>query len=318
MKKNMKKMLALLLSAACTVTAVPVMSVGATETIEVTDATDVWETAEVSEESESINVAAYKNGGTADADNVTVTGGDKGFLNDGSYGNAWVAADASAPVSGWVTFDAKYVIDTVRVVFKEGETVNFTVSYYDSGSYKTLYSGTGYDESNAEDVVGHKYYNEYVLETPVATNKIKVTVNSTDGDIPAIAEIEAYGTEYDASKVPSNLALGATATESNADYNRVASRAIDGSTGTYWDGGSCSVENPQWMMVDLGEDCKITEIKATTFSDNNRYYSYYIELSLDGEEWTKVADRVETYGTVTSFEGESYTLDEVEDRKSVV
>ena len=92
MKKNMKKMLALLLSAACTVTAVPVMSVGATETIEVTDATDVWEPAEVSEESESINVAAYKNGGTADADNVTVTGGDKGFLNDGSYGNAWVAA----------------------------------------------------------------------------------------------------------------------------------------------------------------------------------------------------------------------------------
>ena len=190
MKKSMKKMLALVLSAACTVTSVPVMSVRAAEVTQVTDGTNIWEAAETAE-NESINVAAYKNGGVADADNVTVTMGDVTFLNDGTYTNMWVSS-TGAPVSGWVTFDDKYMVDTVRVVFKEGEDVTFTASYYDNGSWKQIYSGAGFDEANDTAAVGHKYYKEIKLDNPALTNKIKVTVNSTNASLATIAEISIW------------------------------------------------------------------------------------------------------------------------------
>ena len=264
---------------------------------------------------DAVNVAAYKNGGSADADNVTVTGGDKGFLNDGTYTNAWVAASASYPVSGWVTLDGKYSVDAVRVVFKDGQNCDFTVSYYDTntGAYTKLFSDSSYNEANPEnEKIGHKYFSQYVLDEPVITNKVKVTINSgSAGVVPAIAEIEVFGTEYDANKVPKNLAFGADATASFVDWGRTPANALDGNFGTYWDGGS--IGDGQWMMVDLGEACKLTELQVTTYHDvgDGRYYLYNVEVSMDGEEWTKVADREETYGTVAAFRGETYKFDEV-------
>ena len=60
-----------------------------------------------------------------------------------------------------------------------------------------------------------------------------------------------------------NLALkenGAVATQSSTCYGGVASRAIDGNTNGYWNGGSvqhtCVTEESAWWMVDLGSDKK--------------------------------------------------------------
>ncbi len=261
------------------------------------------------------NVAAYKNGGTGYADNVTVTAGDVTFVNDGTYGNAWVAANTNVPVSAGVKLDGKYEVNTVRVVFKEGENYNFKVSYYDtaSGSYKDLYEGTSYNENNVTtEKLTHKYYSEYILDKSVVTNEIKVTITSAaSGVTPSIAEIEAYGVEYDASKEAQNLSSGKTATASCVDWERTPDRALDGDYGTYWDGGHQG-DNGQWMMVDLGETCKLTEMFVTPYVIGTRYYLYYIEVSTDGETWTKVADREETYGTVPTFQRESYKFDEIE------
>ena len=150
MRKSMKRALSFVLSLAMAFSTLPAMA--AESTVIDAGSTNVWEAVSVDAVEESINAAAYKNGGKADADNVTVTGGDKGFLNDGTYTNSWVAANTSYPVSGWVTFDAKYSVDTVRVVFKEGQVYNFTVSYYNTntGAYTELYTGTSYNEANAE------------------------------------------------------------------------------------------------------------------------------------------------------------------------
>ena len=319
MRKSMKRLLSLILSLAMVVSMLPSMAVDAS-TISAETA-DVWEvaseTSDTTTEDTSVNVAAYKNGGSAYADSVTVTGGDKGFLNDGTYTNAWVAADNSIPVTTGVKLDARYNVDKVRVVFKEGQVYNFTVSYYNTntGAYTELYSGSSYNEDNAEvAAIGHKYYSEYVLDEPIVTNDVKVTLTSA-GDttvVPSIAEIEVFGTEYDASKAPRNLAFGATATASYVDYGRVASNAVDGNLYTFWDGAK--IGDGQWLMVDLGELCKISEIKATAYHDagDGRYYFYHVEVSADGENWTKVADREETYGTVAAFANEGYTFDEVE------
>ena len=312
MRKSMKRVLSLILSLAMVVSLLPSMAAEAAVNAETTN---VWEAVATAETEESVNVAAYKNGGSAYADSVTVTGGDKGFLNDGTYTNSWVAADSSIPVTAGVKLNAKYNVDKVRVVFKEGQVYNFTVSYYDTttGGYTALYSGSSYNEENPTDVVGHKYYSEITLDKPVVTNNIKVTLTSAgSGVVPTIAEIEAFGTKYDPNKAPRNLALGAEATASQTDNGRGAERAVDGNLSTYWDGGL--IGSGQWVMVDLGEKCKVSEIKATTYdtAGGGRYYLYYIEVSTDGETWTKVADREETHGTVPAFANETFTFEEVE------
>ena len=319
MRNCMKKLLSLALSVTMMTSMFSSMGVNAAG---VTGNTDVWAVAETNDEAEaaSINVAAYKNGGRAYADSVMATGGDITFLNDGTYSNHWVAADTAIPVNVGVKLDAKYSVDKVRVVFKEGQKYNFTVSYNNptSGGYTVLYEGSSYSEDNATDVVGHKYYSEYTLEKAIITDDVKVTITSAEDTSvnPEVAEIEVFGTEYDASKEAKNLGFGKTATASHVDYNRSASNAFDGNYSTYWDGGITSADSPQWIMVDLEETCKLTEIKATTYHNagDGRYYLYYIEVSNDGKEWTKVADREETYGTEPAFKEESYTFDELEAR----
>lgn len=109
----------------------------------------------------------------------------------------------------------KYSIDKVRVVFKNYDEsyenqLSFKFSYYDSitNQFVDLYSGTNYDENNDTTTVGHKYYSEYVLPEAIVTNEIKVTITSNNSqDMAIIAEIEAFGQEYDESLSPTNLAL---------------------------------------------------------------------------------------------------------------
>lgn len=55
-------------------------------------------------------------------------------------------------------------------------------------------------------------------------------------------------------------------------------------------------------------------MKATPVLEKNRYYLYYIEVSLDGEKWQKVAEREEIYGTSDSFEDETYTFESLNTR----
>ena len=320
MRNSKKRLLSLALSMTMIASLLP--SVGANAAVNAAGTQEVWTVAEAedtSAEETSRNVAAYKNGGKAYADSVMATGGDIAFLNDGTYSNRWVAADATLPVKTGVKFAEKYSIDRVKVVFDEGKNYDFTVSYYNpvSGGYTELYKGSSYNEANENGTVGHPYYSEYVLEEAVITNDVRVTITSAENseENPIIAEIEVYGKEYDATKELTNLAIGKPATASYVDWGRSPANAIDGSVATYWDGGKMD-SSPQWMMVDLGDVCEITEIKATTYynAGDGRYYFYYIEASEDGKEWTKIADREETYGTEAAFKGESYTFDNLKTR----
>ncbi len=266
---------------------------------------------------ESINVASQKNGGVADADNVTVVGGDKAFLNNNVLKDAWIASSSATPVSAKVDFNKKYEVDLVRVIFKEqastDKVLGFTVSYVDeNGNTKELYKGTSYNEDNSTATLnlGHKFYSEYEPSSPVVMKGLKVTVTSnTTGDAVAIAEIQAFGKESKTLENEKNLALGAkiTATQQlNTDYG--AHVAVDGdntSTYSYWHSGKGL---PQSLTIDLGEACTISKMVAYPFNGDGRYYLYNIEISDDGETWEKVADREETFGTVASFSGETYAF----------
>lgn len=273
-------------------------------------------TPDAGDEAELVNVALQKNGGVADADNVTVTGGDKAFLNNGNLKDAWIAASAATPVGVKVDFDGKYEVETVRIIFRErqntNETLSFTVYYVDgNGNAVELYKGTSYNESNSTDTVGHKYYSELTLDSAVVMKGLRVTVTANaTGEAVAIAEIQAWGKESDSLEGEKNLALGAavTATQSySAGYGpTVAVDGVSTSSNAYWHSGTKGL--PQSMTIDLGESCTITRMVAYTYTDNSRYYLYDIEVSDDGSAWTKVASREETYGTIPSFAGEEYAF----------
>lgn len=265
---------------------------------------------------DKLNIASD---GDAYAQSTIATVGDVTFLNDGNYQTVW-SAKTSMAYAG-VKLHNKYSIDKVRVVFKNyGENydnqLNFKFSYYDSNTNQLidLYSGSNYDENNDTTNVGHKYYSEYVLPKAIVTNEIKVTITSNSSqDMAIIAEIEAFGQKYDESLNPTNLALRKKITASNTDYGRNPESIVDGNKKNYWDGGKYGA-NGQYFIIDLGEECVIEEMKATPVLEKNRYYLYYIEVSLDVEKWQKVAEREEIYGTSDSFEDETYTFESLNTR----
>jgi hypothetical protein len=62
---------------------------------------------------------------------------------------------------------------------------------------------------------------------------------------------------------------------------------VDGSTRTGW--AAANGEAPQWLKVDLGQPCKVTESRLTWEGDQ-RAFQYFIESSLDGATWVKAVD----------------------------
>ena len=267
------------------------------------------------EESELKNVASLTYGAVADADSITVVGGDKTFLNNNVYKDFWTAASGATPVSAKVDFDDKYAVESVRVVFKEQDTTDkllgFTVYYVDaSGKQVELYKGTSYNEANDATTLdlGHKFFSEYNLDSPIVMKGLKVTVTSnTTGSEVAIAEIQAFGRELQGLEGEKNLALGAKVDATQYVGASYPSNAVDGVTsGAYWNSGTGM---PHALTVDLGEACTLTKMVTYPYYADGRYYFYEIEISLDGSNWMKVASREETYGTQPGMKSETYTFD---------
>lgn len=91
-----------------------------------------------------------------------------------------------------------------------------------------------------------------------------------------------------------NLALNKTAVASSTyDSNLVATKAVDGSTGTYW---SSQFSDPQWIYVDLGAAQNIGKVKLSWETAYAK--SYKIQVSNDAANWTDV------YTTTTGDGGE--------------
>ena len=103
---------------------------------------------------------------------------------------------------------------------------------------------TGCENENltSGDIEGYHYEetSDVTNYVKIVTNKNKVTITINNSqDMAIIAEIEAFGQEYDESLSPTNLALRKKITASNTDYERNPERIVDGNKGNYWDGGRC-------------------------------------------------------------------------------
>lgn len=86
-----------------------------------------------------------------------------------------------------------------------------------------------------------------------------------------------------------NLFLHARVVAPRHWSDRVPEFATDGkrtNAGDHWAGEDI----PVWHTVELAEAREINTIRMWTFWDDRRYYQYVIEGSLEGEQWTMLAD----------------------------
>ncbi|MEH6764908.1 MAG: discoidin domain-containing protein [Aequorivita antarctica] len=84
-----------------------------------------------------------------------------------------------------------------------------------------------------------------------------------------------------------NIALNKPTTSSSGT-ERPSSKAVDGIyTIDNWWGAS---PFPQWWSVDLGAEYDLSKLVVFTYYDGVRYYQYDIEGSVDGANWTTLAD----------------------------
>jgi len=85
------------------------------------------------------------------------------------------------------------------------------------------------------------------------------------------------------------LEVGAKATASSVQAGHEASSVVDGviSPGSSWWGTPC----PQWVQIELAQPAHVRVIHVWPYWGDGRSYQYTVEVSLDGEHWTKVADK---------------------------
>jgi len=93
-----------------------------------------------------------------------------------------------------------------------------------------------------------------------------------------------------------NLATGKPVTVSGGTQgDMIPANAVDGilDNSSGWHAGSY----PQWLQVDLKKPTTFNRLKVYTYYDNQRYYQYTIEASLDGKKWQQIVDMTKNVET---------------------
>jgi hypothetical protein len=108
----------------------------------------------------------------------------------------------------------------------------------------------------------------------------------------------------DAAPPIGNIALNKP-TEASSGTERASANAVDGNYAlNNWWGAS---PFPQWWRVDLGQAYDLTKLVVFTYYDGVRYYKYDIQGSLDGTNWTTLAD-FNSNVTPASNQGNTFNL----------
>lgn len=97
----------------------------------------------------------------------------------------------------------------------------------------------------------------------------------------------------------------------SSDDGNVPSNTIDGDFQTRWSAlstGDLGNREPQWIEFDLGAEQKLHYMKIAYASGNVRKSFFDMEISMDGQNWTRVMQNVESSGMTLGFE--TYELGE--------
>jgi hypothetical protein len=109
--------------------------------------------------------------------------------------------------------------------------------------------------------------------------------------------IERYRTSSKPTALETNLAFGKPVSCSSALPGYGPELANDGlrdDTEAHWGTDVVRLNDPSpWWQVDLGVATTVGRVVVVGFYDDHRSYSFTVELSTDGQTWTRVADRRE-------------------------
>jgi hypothetical protein len=96
-----------------------------------------------------------------------------------------------------------------------------------------------------------------------------------------------------AAPLPVSLSHGKPATASSTEGTRVAANAVDGdlSTGWFCSPQQCSGQS-SWLQVDLGAAHDLSSVRVTPYYADGRSYLYRVDGSVDGQTWTRLAEKV--------------------------
>jgi len=99
----------------------------------------------------------------------------------------------------------------------------------------------------------------------------------------------AFRSDFGPTDPDPGIAVGKPVTASSAIEGHSPEHAADGRLDlnpSWW-----ADPYPQWFRIDLERVARIDRIHVFTYWGLDRYYRYTVEVSEDGEHWTRVADR---------------------------
>ncbi len=264
-------------------------------------------------ESQDVSLSAYNN--IAAQATISATGG-KEHATDGSknlvdkdpstlykYYNAAQSSEQSITLK----FDEERTMDAFAIAFEKvgaTDSIGFKFVYSilarkGSGNYVTIVERA---EANRTDKASQSYKINAAIYDEVKIVMHSCSTSSGNG-WPAIAEFEVYGNEITTNDGESIAYKKPVHTSSNAS---TASNINDGSTKTSWSG----IYYPSYVDIDLEENYYLDEIEV--FTPTNGYSQYTIYTSMDGRDFTKLAEKTSKASATDA--GEAYDAKNTEAR----
>lgn len=215
-------------------------------------------------------------------------------------------------------FNAKALITTWAGRASAGALPDYGYRHYEGiviDLYKTRWSlfldkQEQYLTDGTEIVKTQSYFDfywEWIMNTPEYSR----VVHNEPSYMIALANriLDDYSVEERTAENVGNVAKDkkTTATayyDTPGSNGGIPDNAVDGSLDTYWDGGDYS-ERPA-LTVDLGALYDLNRINVVNYYDGERYYQYELWASVDGVNYTKIAEK--TSETAATQAGDSFGI----------
>jgi len=147
-----------------------------------------------------------------------------------------------------------------------------------------------------------------VLRSGIAGDASKAVV--LDADVTGVRQLRLQVHQYDANRYfdalsfgvptvtcstppPVSLSLGKPVAATSAEGGHAAASAVDGdlTTGWFCAPAQCAGQ-PSSLQVDLGAAHALSGIRVTPYYADGRSYLYRVDGSVDGQTWTRLAEKV--------------------------
>ncbi len=228
-------------------------------------------------------------------------------LSDNNLNNYWEATDAAVSDAEFsVYLDGLFEVEKFQI---------FTATNTESGLYYHYDIYVSEDGNAWEKAVEYREtdsdgQNDITLTEAVQARYVKVkgvaayTNGAAADDAFKIREFRVFGEEI------GDIALHKNVTSSGD--RSASSNTVDGNRTTYWESNKAANQKP-YVIVELNGVYKLDSVNVINhwLNKDGRYYQFEIYASVDGENYTKVAEKTNTvsetvYGNTYTFEDDVF------------